>query len=336
MASRRDLAEDAVLRQTDRAAPSQRIAGVMCAMDAARSLFCVAFVLVPGLAAAEPPRVHFDLPLAIACPEVSSPEVAAAHPGQKLVEVRFEVSTLLLAGDERDLKRLMLKIESPQRTVTVVDYLPKTRHESRHAGPIGITKSDETNASLGINVAGKYELFTAAGANAGIGQKSTSCVKYDLLPPVETIAASGTLLRGAGAFFKLEATPQQRLEGAREYGLVLRVPHDWQADYLRVRCEAEGVARGFVDSLDQQVSAGRRDFVVALYAAGSETARETAERFAQRAAEPRTNAGGAAANSRPQPAKGQSAGKPSSAMVPWLKLPRPSVTALPPLAEKRW
>jgi hypothetical protein len=282
--------------------------------------------------AGPPPRVHFDLPLTISCPEVTSPEFAAAHPGEKLVEVRFEVSTLLLAGDERDFTRLVLKIESPQRTVTVVDYLPKTRHESRHAGPIGITKTDETNASLGINIAGKYELFTTAGANAGIGQKSISCVKYDLLPPVETIAASGTLLRGAGAFFKLEATPQQRLEGAREYGLVSRVPRDWQADYLRVRCEAEGIVRGFVDSLDQEVSAGRRDFVVALYAAGNEAARESAERFAQRAAQPRTGSSGAAVPAtRPEPTKTS-----TGAAIPWLKLPRPSVTALPPLVEKLW
>jgi hypothetical protein len=296
----------------------------------------VLLALSPAALAGSPPRVHFDLPLTISCPEVSSPEFTAANPSEKLVEVRFEVSTLLLAGDERDLTRLMLKIESPQRTVTVVDYLPKTRHESRHAGPIGITKTDETNASLGINIAGKYELFTAAGANAGIGQKSTSCVKYDLLPPVETIAASGTLLRGAGVFFKLQATPQQRLEGAREYGLVLRVPRDWQADYLRVRCEAEGIVRGFVGSLDQDVSAGKRDFVVALYAEGNEAARQTAERFADRAAQPRAGSGSTAVPSRPSSANVKSPGKQPSVAIPWLKLPRPSVTALPPLAEKLW
>jgi hypothetical protein len=80
------------------------------------------------------------------------------------------------------------------------------------------------------------------------------------------------------------------------------------------------------------VSAGRRDFVVALYAAGNEAARATAERFAQRAAQPRTGSSGAAMpSSRPEATKTS-----TSAAIPWLKLPRPSVTALPPLAEKLW
>ena len=140
---------------------------------------------VERVAVAEPPRVHFDMPLAIACREVASPEFAEANPGLKLVEARFEISSLLVAGKERDLTEYFIRIESPQRSFTVVDYLPKTLHESRHAGPISVQDTDEKNASIGINLAGQYEMITGAGINAGLGKKNISCVKSELLPPLE-------------------------------------------------------------------------------------------------------------------------------------------------------
>ncbi len=244
-------------------------------------------VLAPAAALAEAPRVHFDMPFTVACRDVTPPEFAAANPSHKLVEARLEISTLLLAGQERDLAQLFIRIDSPDRTVAVVDYLPKTLHESRFAKPIGITKTDEKNASLGIDVSGKYEMFTALGANAGLGQKTTSCVKYDLLPPLETVAASGTLLRGAGVFFKLKGSERRLLEGASEFALVLRVPAEWRLDRLRVHCEATAIQRAIVSSLDQTIRVGQRDFVVALHLAGDEPARLLAEQSARAQSTPK-------------------------------------------------
>lgn len=241
---------------------------------------------VPAVAAAETPRVHFDMPFTIACRDVTPPEFAAANPSQKLVEARFEISTLLLAGQERDLAQLFIRIDSPDRSVTVVDYLPKTLHEARHATPIGITKTDEKNASIGINLSGKYEVFTSVGANAGLGRKTTSCVKYDLLPPLETVAASGTLLRGSGVFFKLKGNERRLLEGASQFALVLRVPSDWRLERFRVHCEAAAIERGLVSSFDQTIRVGQRDFFVALHLAGDEPARLMAEQSARQSATP--------------------------------------------------
>src|SRR5262245_61821301 len=119
-------------------------------MDRLRNV-CLPFVLtalLPSVAAAETPRVHFDMPFTIACRDVTSPEFTAANPNHKLIETRFEISTLLLAGEERDLAQLFIRIDSPERTVSVVDYLPKTFHESLHAKPIGVTKTDEKNGSI--------------------------------------------------------------------------------------------------------------------------------------------------------------------------------------------
>ena len=244
-----------------------------------------------AVARAEAPRVHFDMPFAVACRDVSSPEFAAANPGEKLIEARFEISSLLTAGKERDLTEYFIRIESPQRTLTVVDYLPKTFHESQHAKPISVQETDEKNASIGINLAGQYEMITGAGVNAGLGAKKISCVKSELLPPLETVAASGTLLRGSAVFFKLKSSPRNLLEGSREYALVLRVPAAWRADYVHVRCQATGIERSFVSSLNQQVTSGKRDFLVSLYLEGDVGARAKAEEFARREAQLRTSAG---------------------------------------------
>jgi hypothetical protein len=139
-------------------------------------------------------------------------------------------------------------------------------------------------------------------------------VKYDLLPPLETVAASGTLLRGSGVFFKLKGSPRRPLEGASEFALVLRVPRDWRADYVRVQCQATAIERGLVSSLDQTITAGERKFLVALYLEGDEGARQTADEFARRDAALRT----AAKQDQPPP---KVAAKPGFNPISWLSKP---------------
>ena len=187
-----------------------------------RPVFSVLLLSGSTAAWAESPRVHFDMPYAIACRDVTPPQLAAADPGQRLIEARFEISSLLLAGREQDLSQYFIRIDSPRRTLAVVDYLPKTIHESPLASPIVMERSHEFGGKIGINLSGKYEVLPNAGPGAEFGAKQGSCVKYELLPPLETVAASGTLLRGAGVFFKLKSSPRHLLEGAGEYALVLR------------------------------------------------------------------------------------------------------------------
>lgn len=98
----------------------------------------LASAALPAVARAELPQVYFDMPFTIACRDVTPPEFAAMNPGQKLIEARFEISSLLTAGDERDLAQYFIRIENPERKLAIIDYLPKTLHESLHAGPISI------------------------------------------------------------------------------------------------------------------------------------------------------------------------------------------------------
>lgn len=232
-------------------------------------------------ALAQSPQVAFDIPFVITCRDVTSPEFSSAHPGDKLIEVKLPISSLLQAGSEQDLGQYFVRMESPQRTMQVVDFLPKTAHESRLAGNKSVQTTDETTASIGINASGHYETFTGGAVTSGLGKKYTSCVKYDLLPPLETVTASGTMQRGSGVYFKLKASERNLLEGQRDFALVLQVPSSWRADYLHIRCEAEGVVRGLVSSLDEKTLCGQRDFLVSLHLAGDEPARRTAEAFSR-------------------------------------------------------
>jgi hypothetical protein len=274
----------------------------------ARLVLSLFFLGGPPSAFAEAPRVAFDMPFAVACRDVTPADYPAAHPGYKLVEAKLEISSLLTAGQEKDLTQYFIRVEIPQGAAAgfpgataglssrgaaradesriapfIVDYLPKTQHEAL-ASKVTSEKSTERAAALGINLSGKYELLTMPGPSAGLGQKKSSSVKTELLPPLETVAASGTLSRGSSLFFKIKSTPRNLLEGTRDYALVLRVPAAWRADYVRVHCEAEGIRRGVVSTFDEELSCGQRDFLVALYQDGDETARQIAENFARREA----------------------------------------------------
>ena len=232
---------------------------------------------------AEAPRVRFDMPYAIACRDVTPSEFVDSHPGYKLMEAKVEISSLLTAGQEKDLTHYFIRLESPAHTLVIADYLPKTKHEAIASS---MTKEDSTEriAALGINLSGKYELLTLPGPSAGLGQSKKSSVKYELLPPLETVAASGTLDRGNALFFKIKSNPRNLLEGTREYGLVFKTAANWRADYIRLHCEAEGTRRGVISTFDEQFTCGQRDFLVALYQDGDEAARRLAENFARREA----------------------------------------------------
>src|SRR5262245_61844738 len=196
-------------------------------MDRLRLLMIWFVPPIAPLAAAERPRVSFDMPYTVACRDVTRSDYSTLHPGCKLMEAKLEISSLLTAGQEKDLTEYFIRVESPQRTLTIADYLPKTKHEAI-ATSVTKQESSERVAALGVNLSGKYELLTLPGPSAGIGAKKTSSVKTELLPPLETVAASGTLERASVVFFKIKSSPRNLLEGTREYALVLRVPTVWR------------------------------------------------------------------------------------------------------------
>src|SRR5205823_14249971 len=98
-------------------------------MDRLRMLvFCIVAPM-GSLVAAEPPRVSFDMPYAVACRDVTPSDYSNSHPGHKPTEARLEVSSLLTAGQEEGLAESFIRVERPQGTATIADYRPQREHD---------------------------------------------------------------------------------------------------------------------------------------------------------------------------------------------------------------
>lgn len=217
-------------------------------------------------------KVSFDVGYLVACRDVSPPEFAHSHPGEKLVEARFQISAFFHQGSDNDLVEFIYEIESPLRTLYVVDFEPKTEMISSIVGPMNIERVQESNRNLGLGIAGKYDYFvsTNANASAGIGSKDGEKVRYDKLPNLDLLAASGTTQRGHGVYFKLRPSSQTSLEGAKELVCIFRVPQNWRGDLVRLKCQAVEHRGGLVPNLSSPKHSAM--FQVGLYLQGDKIA----------------------------------------------------------------
>src|SRR5664279_5518159 len=86
----------------------------------AKFLATLIVVAVMGVAAAhaEVPAVVFDLPLAVECRDVTPPRYEANYQ-RKIFEAVIKISPQLVAGEEKDLKRLHYEISTGQQMPVV-------------------------------------------------------------------------------------------------------------------------------------------------------------------------------------------------------------------------
>jgi hypothetical protein len=239
-------------------------------------------VAAPGLSAlpvAGSDRVIFDAPTTIAARDVTTEEYRMTHPSARLIEVKIPISVLVGRGGERDLQELFYRFDYPASGVEIADYLPKTTLSSDVVGNIGLEKRKEDSSNLGLSLSGVMQPL-AGTLSGGLSDKESNSIRYELLPPLETVAASGTMNRRTSVYFKLKPTPRISLEGDKEFVLILRVPSDWRGDYIYWRCQAVGSRRTMTPPFETSPPVSRRQFIVSLYLEGDEPARQTAERFA--------------------------------------------------------
>ncbi len=242
-------------------------------------LFCAS--LVVQTANASPPRVAFDIDPLVACRDVTPPEFAKANPDERLVQADIQVSSLIRNGGEGDLIQYFYRVESPDGTVRIADYSPKTTLASDIAGNISIEKKKEKTNHVGLALTGPIDWPVRATGSGDLGSKSHNIERYELLPQQFAVAASGTIRRGHGVYFKLKPSRSTTLEGSKQFTLVFRVPKEWRGDYVHLSCTAVGLRRGVVAPLDERTICGARRFVVALYADGDASAKSAAERLAR-------------------------------------------------------
>lgn len=222
--------------------------------------------------------VQFDVPDLVACTDISSDEFLASNPNERLIEARIPISSLVRLGSEDSLLQFLYILESPQQTFRVVDYSPKTVMESDIVGHVAVEQTRGKNANLGLKANSAFGDSLHAEASAANGSTKSDAVRFERLPPLRLLSASGTMRRGTGAYFKLKPSTQFALEGARDFTIVARVPGSWRGDLLRVHCAAYGGDEGR-GNRDGEPICGTTAFSVGLYLAGDEPARQIASRL---------------------------------------------------------
>lgn len=237
--------------------------------------------MAPSPVSAAALEVSFDVTPSIACRDVTSAEFAEANPDERLIEAQIDVSSLIRRGTEEALLEYFYRFDSPRRTLRVTDYTPKTTLASDLAGNVTVENKQEATRGIGLTVAAPLDWPVKLGSSGEVGAKNLQATRYELLPPMSAVAASGTLDRGHSVYFKLRPSRSTSLEGSRSFTLVFRVAADWRADYVHLSCTAVGQTKGLLGSLDERTTCRRRRFVVALYAAGDASAKAAAERLVQ-------------------------------------------------------
>jgi len=226
---------------------------------------------------AKAPRVEFDMPLVVACRDVTTDEFAMQHPEERLIQANFDISALLLAGAESDLLEFEYRFRGGLRRLRVFDYQPRTTLASDFAGGVQYEEKQETSKSAGLAVSGAWEHVVKATGSGDIGSKTTNVKRYELVAPLAPIVSSGTIMSGYGVTIKLRPSRTTTLEGAHPFSLTWRVPATWRADVLEATCQARGYDRGVVKQLDERVVVGGARFRVAIHMLGDEAARRAGE-----------------------------------------------------------
>jgi hypothetical protein len=232
--------------------------------------------LVGTVGRAEVPLVVFDVPLTSECRDVTPKGFREAYK-REVIEAVFKISPQLLAGEEKDLKRLHYEISTEQQ-MPVVGYLPSSQVATDVVdGTIAIQ-----NSSRHGDLSFRYLILPTTGNGELKGNLESSHAQYGRLAPKELLLAAGTIERGCGVYFDLKPSTQDTLQKQREFACLFDVPLAWRADYVTIRCNAKGTKRGFGGLIDPNSACGSGLLCVGLYKQDDGEARAYADMLARK------------------------------------------------------
>jgi hypothetical protein len=229
------------------------------------------------VAVAAPPAVEFDLPPVAVCHPISVPEIVKLHPSDNVVEVVFELSTRVVAGNEADIKHITVEIRSPDRQLLLVGYLPATTLLSESSDGVIEVEEHRAAGQIAIEYGVPSAKIQASAKNAG-----DSKIVEKKLAPKSLVVSSATIDRSHGVVFRLHPSSQDSLQKSRQFVCQFAVPAGFRGDYVQLSCTAIGINRGAVRSLDSEAPAGLARYTVGIYREGDVAARQAAELLAQR------------------------------------------------------
>jgi len=184
--------------------------------------------------------VGFDAPAISVAEPVNPALVNTPMTGGKLIRVKIPVSTFLSPDLQGAVTEYVVEIESPQQTMRVVDFWPKTELYSEVQGTVSVDNSYHKDSHFAFNVSGGYEPFVRGNANGEFNEKIDSHQQYQRKPPMQVLTSAGTVRRGFGVFYKFRLGPVPQLEGEREVAILFEVPANWRADLMQVSMHAVG------------------------------------------------------------------------------------------------
>ncbi len=237
------------------------------------ALLSVALCVIPGAQAANP-CVRFDVVQITGAADISSNEFLTANPDEKLIRIRLPISSLVHLGDEENLLQYLYLVSgSATSSFQIEDYAPKTTLASDVAGPISVEQNSGNSTNIGLKADAPKDLPVNVDASASRNVSSSNSQRLQRLPPKYLVAASGTMHRGLSAYFKLRPSSQTTLEGEKTFEIVARVPYNWRAGLIHVRCAAYATNGNKSGKKSPSVCSNER-FVVGVYIDGDEVAKQ--------------------------------------------------------------
>lgn len=224
---------------------------------------------VDAVATANSPGVRFDVPQWVEGFDVSATDSSHVD---RLISIELPVSIIVDSLANPTIDQLVIEITPRGGSTMVVDYAPRTEMGSDYSGGIEVLRTDELARSLTLGIDAPYPPMSVSSLSGGLNQKNIASYKYNRVAPRHLIAASGTIRRGRGVYFKFRSTDQQIIEGDRLLQLTLRVPADWRGEWIDVLILGDRHPTGLSAGLSSltgappkpvRVGAGR--FLIAAY-----------------------------------------------------------------------
>jgi len=239
-----------------------------------------AIALSPALAWAGSP-VQFDVGYLTPATDVTTPEFQNARPGYRLLQMDLMISTMVDSRVSDDLVETTFTVQLHNPRIQIEDFSPQTTLQSPYAGNISKENRTELDLSGKLSANERFDKSLGADATLGFNRKQATVEKMDILPELKLVAASGTIERGRGVYFRFNRTKQTSLEGTTLLGIVLAVPESWSADTMSVRCRGK-IRQSLVPGTpSKETDLPESQYTVAIYRAGDRYAAQVAERYIQ-------------------------------------------------------
>lgn len=194
----------------------------------------------PRLLAADLAVVGFDVPAIVVAQHVDASFVDAPTTGGKLIRLKIPVSTFLSTEFDGQVTEYVVEIESPHRSLRILDFWPRNEVYSEVEGTVSVESSRNRDYELNLSVSAGAEPIGRGSVGGNLRDKTSVQERYQRKPPMQTLTSSGTIRRGYGVFFKFRPGPLPVAEGSRELAILAEVPPSWRADLLQVTMRAVG------------------------------------------------------------------------------------------------